>query len=261
MSEKKCYAVFCFVFLLAGVCWEGRVYHKLWEDMNTVEVSGMTKTVTDESVGALEEEKVAYLTFDDGPSYLTEEILEILDKEGIEATFFLIGTQITEDKEALLRSMVAEGHLLGIHSYSHKSNEIYSSVDAYIEDAKKTADRICEVTGVRPTIYRFPWGSVNCYVSGICDDVIEEMNEAGYEYYDWNVSAEDSVGKPTKESILKNIKKDFGKYNEPVILMHDSAVNKATVEALPEIISMLKAEGYTFGTLEERKEACHYSRR
>ena len=88
-----------------------------------------------------------------------------------------------------------------------------------------------------------------------------QISKEGYEYYDWNVSAEDSVGKPTKESILKNIKKDFGKYNEPVILMHDSVVNKATVEALPEVIAMIKEAGYTFGTLDEREEVCHYSRK
>lgn len=254
MSGKRICAVFCFVLLLAGVCWEGRVYENVWN----VGVEDIRAVFEEERVI---NDKVAYLTFDDGPSILTPKVLEILEKENVRATFFLIGSQITEEEEKLLKEMAENGHLLGVHTYSHKSNEIYSSVEAYIEDANKTAHRIYEATGVRPTIYRFPWGSVNCYVSGICDDVIEEMRKEGYEYYDWNVSAEDSIGKPTKASILKNIKKDFGKYNDPVILMHDSAVNKATVEALPEIITMLKEEGYTFGTLDERDEVCHYSRK
>ena len=251
MSGKKICAVFCFAFLLIGMCWERNVYEQVWSENPEA-----IKEVFNENT----EQKVAYLTFDDGPSILTKEVLDILEKEKIRATFFLIGCQITEEEEELLQEMVAKGHLLGVHTYSHKSGEIYSSVEAYVKDANKTADRIYEATGIRPTIYRFPWGSVNCYVSGICDDVIEEMKKEGYEYYDWNVSAEDSVGKPTKESILKNIKKDFGKYNEPVILMHDSAVNKATVEALPEVIAMLKEAGYTFETLDKREEACHYSR-
>lgn len=254
MSGRKICAVFCFALLLVGVYWEGRVYESVWKnsEQNVVDVSGQQVEV---------EKKIAYLTFDDGPSILTPKVLEILEKENVRATFFLIGSQITQEEEELLNEMVTRGHLLGVHTYSHKSDEIYSSVEAYVKDANKTAARIYEVTGIRPTIYRFPWGSVNCYVSGICGDVIEEMKAEGYEYYDWNVSAEDSVGKPTKASILKNIKKDFGKYNEPVILMHDSAVNKATVEALPEIIKMLKEEGYSFGTLDERREVCHYSRK
>ena len=251
MSGKKICAVFCFAFLLIGMCWERNVYEQVWS-----ENPGAVKEVFNENT----EQKVAYLTFDDGPSILTKEVLDILEKEKIRATFFLIGCQITEEEEELLQEMVAKGHLLGVHTYSHKSSEIYSSVEAYVKDANQTADRIYEATGIRPTIYRFPWGSVNCYVSGICDDVIEEMKKEGYEYYDWNVSAEDSVGKPTKESILENIKKDFAKYNEPVILMHDSAVNKATVEALSEVIAMLREAGYTFGTLDEREEVCHYSR-
>lgn len=253
MSGKRILAVFCLGMLFLGVFWEWKIYNGL--NKESVEVSGQT---------ALNEEmaeKVAYLTFDDGPSLLTEEILEILDEEEIKATFFLIGSQITEDKEELLKKMVEDGHLLGVHTYSHKSEEIYKSAGAYIEDAQKTAERIYEVTGQKPTIYRFPWGSVNCYVSGICDAVIEEMSKGGYEYFDWNVSAEDSIGNPTKVSILKNIKKDFGKYNEPIILMHDSAINETTVEALPSVIEMLREEGYSFGTLDQRSKPYHYQRK
>lgn len=254
MSRKNFLAVFCFVILFLGVLWEWNIYENVGKE--ALEVS------LDINLGKqLTEKKVAYLTFDDGPSVLTEEVLEILEKENIRATFFLIGSQITAEEEELLKKMVEKGHLLGIHTYSHKSNEIYGSADAYIEDAKKTAQRIYEVTGERPTIYRFPWGSKNCYVSGICDKIIEGMTEEGYEYFDWNVSAEDSIGTPTKASILKNIKKDFEKYKEPVILMHDSAINKATVEALPFIIEMLKEEGYAFGTLDERSKPYHYPRK
>ncbi len=254
MSRKRILAVFCFAILFLGVLWEWNIYENVGKE--ALEVS------LEINLGKqLAEKKVAYLTFDDGPSVLTEEVLAILKEENIRATFFLIGSQITTEEEELLKKMVNEGHLLGIHTYSHKSNEIYGSADAYIEDAKKTAQRIYEVTGEQPTIYRFPWGSKNCYVSGICDKIIEEMTKEGYEYFDWNVSAEDSIGTPTKASILKNIKKDFEKYKEPVILMHDSAINKATVEALPSIIEMLKEEGYTFGRLDERSKPYHYPRK
>ena len=254
MSRKNFLAVFCFGMLFLGVLWEWNVYENIREE--AIKVSGKIDLTKQ-----LKEKKVAYLTFDDGPSFLTKEVVEILKKENIQATFFLIGSQIMEEEEELLKRMVEDGHLLGIHTYTHKSNEIYRSADSYIEDAKKTAERIYEVTGEWPKIYRFPWGSKNCYVSSICDAIIEKMEKEGYEYFDWNVSAEDSVGTPTKASILKNIKKDFDKYDEPIILMHDSAINKATVEALPSIIEMLKEEGYSFGTLDEMSKPYHYPRR
>lgn len=205
--------------------------------------------------------KTAYLTFDDGPSEITEEILDILKKEDIRATFFLIGKQITEDTEPILKRMAEEGHLIGVHTYSHKSDEIYSSAKAYVEDAQKTADRIEEVTNIKPVFYRFPWGSVNCYLSGICDEIIKQMEKKGYTYFDWNVSAEDSVGKPTKASILKNIRKDYAKYNEPVLLMHDSSINKVTAQALPEIIKELKEQGYTFDTIDHREKPYQYPKK
>ena len=276
MSGKRILAVFCFGLLIIGSFWEWNVYNhwnqkteenkeKNREEHRVEDVLAENKRDFNLEQAVLhedtEEKKIAYLTFDDGPSFLTEEVLMILEKEDIRATFFLIGSQITEEEEELLKQMAEKGHVLGVHTYSHKSGEIYRSAEAYIEDAKKTADRIYEVTGEQPNIYRFPWGSVNCYVTGICDTVIEKMKADGYEYFDWNVSAEDSVGTPTKDSIIKNIKKDYGKYKEPVILMHDSASNKATVEALPEIIQMLKEDGYGFGTLDEREKTCHYSRK
>lgn len=208
--------------------------------------------------GTAATEKTAYLTFDDGPSAVTEDVLRVLKENDIQATFFLIGVQITEDKEALLKKMVKEGHLLGVHTYCHKADKIYCSAQSYIEDAKETAERIREVTGIKPRYYRFPWGSVNQYLKNIKPDVTAAMEKKGYIYFDWNVSAEDSVGKPTKESILKNIKKDYLKYKEPVILMHDSGINQVTADTLSEIIAMLKKDGYGFATIDKRSVPCQY---
>lgn len=195
--------------------------------------------------------KVAYLTFDDGPSENTEKVLQTLKKYNIKATFFMIGNEITKEREPLVKQMVEEGHLIGIHTYSHEKNEIYCSKDACILDFQKAYDRIYEVTGIAPTVYRFPWGSANCYIKGYCNEVIKEMDQKGLTFYDWNVTAEDSVGRPTSYSILKNIS-GFKKYNEPVILMHDGQSNKLTVKMLPEIIEKIKAAGYEFDTVDHR---------
>ena len=83
------------------------------------------------------------------------------------------------------------------------------------------------------------------------------MERRGYCYYDWNVSAEDSVGKPTSYSILANIFKDVFRYDTPVILMHDSATNALTVSMLADIIKEIKEAGYEFDTLDNR-ECCQF---
>jgi peptidoglycan/xylan/chitin deacetylase (PgdA/CDA1 family) len=203
-----------------------------------------------------EVEKRAFLTFDDGPSEVTETILKILDEQGIKATFFLIGEQITEDKEELVKRMSEEGHEIGVHTYTHEKNQIYASAQAYVEDVEKTAERIEEVTGKKPVYYRFPWGSVNKFICSYRTEVIEELANRGYQYVDWNVSGEDSVGSPSIQTIYGNIKKDYDKYREPVVLMHDSGTNQLTAETLPDVIKLFQEAGYGFGKMGER--SCAY---
>lgn len=204
--------------------------------------------------------KTAYLTFDDGPSKNTSKVLDILKKENAVATFFLIGSQIDEEMEPVIKRMREEGNYVGVHTFTHKAEEIYASANSYEEDVKKTAKQIESVIGEKPAYYRFPWGSVNMYVKGFNDAVIEDLCQAGFTHVDWNVSAEDSVGCPTKESILSNIKKDCEKYDDPVILMHDSCINDVTVDTLTDIIAYLKEKGYVFGTIDQRTEPCQSRR-
>lgn len=201
----------------------------------------------------IEEEKIAYLTFDDGPSEITEQILDILDKYNIKATFFVIGCTITVDGEEYLKEMVKRGHTLGIHTFSHNYKNIYSSVDAYLEDFYKVYQLVYEVTGVRVNIFRFPWGSYNGYSKNIKDELVAEMERRGFTYYDWNVSADDSVGKPSANQIKRNIFKDLERYNNPIILMHDASVNKLTAKTLPEIIEAIIDRGYEFDTVDHRE--------
>lgn len=202
------------------------------------------------------EEKKAFLTFDDGPSDMTERIVHLLDEQDIKATFFLIGEQITEDMEPLVKKMAEEGHEIGIHTYTHEKDQIYASAQAYIEDVVKTSERIEEVTGKKPTYYRFPWGSVNSYICSFRQEVITELASLGYQYIDWNVSGEDSVGNPTVQSIYSNIKKDYDRFCEPVVLMHDAHFNERTLETLPDIIKLFQEAGYAFGNITER--SCPY---
>lgn len=201
----------------------------------------------------VEEKKTAYLTFDDGPSLTTCDILNVLDEYDVKATFFVLGCTITEEGEDCLRAMVEQGHTIGIHTYSHSYKKIYASVEAYLEDFYQDYQLIYETTGVRVNIFRFPWGSNNGYNKHIKKELVAEMERRGFTYYDWNVSAEDSVGNPTAYRIKKNIMKDLDRFDNPIILMHDASVNKLTAKTLPDVIESIIEKGYGFDTLDHRK--------
>lgn len=202
--------------------------------------------------------KVAYLTFDDGPSSLTGAYLDILKKEEVPATFFLIGQQIEGEMEDVVKREVEEGHELGLHSYSHQADKIYQTGETYKKDLEQTRKRIEKCVSYKIKNYRFPWGSANAYIKWYRKNLTEELEKQGLTFQDWNVSGEDSVGCPSAYSILSHVRKDYEKYDEPVILLHDSATCKATLEALPEIIRELKEKGYTFDVLSNRQEPCHF---
>lgn len=197
--------------------------------------------------------RIAYLTFDDGPSSITFEILDILEEMNIHATFFIVGSAITQEGEDALRRMINEGHTIGIHTYSHLCNEIYCSIERFLDDYNTVYQQIYNITGKRANIYRFPWGSNNGYSRGIKDTLINEMNRRGFSCYDWNVDSNDSVGRPTVYSIKRNVAKDLDAHDFPIILMHDSGINELTVQTLPEIIEMIRDKGYDFDTLDNRK--------
>ena len=122
----------------------------------------------------------------------------------------------------------------------------------------KVRDKMEKGFNYKPKLVRFPWGSANSYISGYRKNIIERFKEAGLGYADWNVSAEDSVGNPTPDSIMRNIRKDYSKYCEPVLLMHDSGSNKVTLSVLKNIITELKENGYAFDTLSKRSRKCHF---
>ncbi len=222
---------------------ESKDYKELFPDLYTV----YEKPESEKS------KKIAYLTFDDGPSQNTLKILDILKENQIKATFFLVGKEITNEGEAAVLRMKEEGHVIGIHTYSHACNEIYCSVERYLKDFNKVFVQIHEITGEWVSIYRFPWGSKNNYNQKISEALIEEMDRRGFLCYDWNVDANDSVGKPTAYSIRRNIEKELKDQDHPIILLHDSSGRNLTVRMLPGIIRMLQDKGYEFDTLEHRE--------
>ncbi len=199
-------------------------------------------------------EKVCYLTFDDGPSVNTARILDILDEYEAKATFFVIGSQLHEGTKSTVERLIAEGHAIGIHTYTHVYQDMYETLDSFLGDYERVAVKLREEYGVETSMFRFPGGSNCTYLRGEAKKYIAEMERRGYRCFDWNVSGEDSVGEPTVADVRKNVFRDAFRYNHPIILLHDSGGAKVTVEALPEILKRLKEEGYRFETLERVEE-------
>ncbi len=195
---------------------------------------------------------VIYLSFDDGPSPRTDEILPILEREGIKATFFAVGKNLDGNQTNLDRAkrIVAEGHTLAMHSYSHNYKTCYASVEAFLDDFYKVFTVMRDQVGYTPTMFRFPGGSTNAYNYGVEQDIISEMLRRGFVPYDWNVSAQDATSKPLPvETILSNVMSTAAGKQYGVVLMHDSSARTTTVQALPEMIRQLRAQGYTFAAL------------
>ncbi len=182
-----------------------------------------------------------YLTFDDGPSANTAEILDILQEYNVKATFFVVGKTDEVSIENYKR-IVAEGHTLGMHSYSHKYNEIYTSIEAYSEDLCKLQDYLYEITGVQSTYVRFPGGSSNKVSKVNMQDLISYLSEKKITYYDWNISCGDAdTSNLDPQIIVSNCLDKLDQYrNEAMILMHDANDKKTTVEALPIMIESIQ---------------------
>lgn len=186
-----------------------------------------------------------YLTFDDGPSSNTDNILDILDTYGVKATFFVTGKEGAK-AEASYRRIVEEGHTLGMHSYTHDYSVIYASEEAFMEDMEKLQRYLYDVTGMQSTYIRFPGGSSNKVSDVDMRLLITDVHEAGMEYFDWNVSSQDASSKPlTKEEILDNCLNSIERFQNCIILMHDAGSKDSTVEALPELIEHIQAMEHT----------------
>lgn len=185
--------------------------------------------------------QLVYLTFDDGPSKYTNEILDILEEHDAKATFFVLAKEGFDDE---YNRIIDDGHTLAMHSYTHKYSVIYASMENYREDIYSLSDFLTEKTGVKPKFYRFPGGSSNTISKIGIQDMLHFLGEEGIVHFDWNVSSEDAVPRMLEAStIVKNVVNGIGDKKESVVLMHDSAAKRSTVEALPIIIETLQMKG------------------
>lgn len=202
----------------------------------------------DKLVDSKSQEKVIYLTFDDGPSTVVGgKILDILKEENVKATFFVVGYKI-KDREDILKRMHNEGHSIGLHTYTHKYNKIYASENSFLEEMDRTAKEIERVIGISPKILRFPSGSKK----HLTKSLLEKLHMRNYKIYDWNLCLSDGINYRTSASKL--YKDATGKCITPnniILLAHSDQPNKTTCEALPKIIKYYKNLGYTFKTITD----------
>ena len=199
-----------------------------------------------------------YLTFDDGPSANTGKILDILDEYGVKGNFFVVGTE-NENLRRMYKRIVDEGHVLCMHSYTHKYNEIYSSVDAFTEDLDKITALIEDVTGKEPAGYRFPGGSSNSVSKIPMKEFIKVLDERGITYYDWNIVSGDATNPMLpKEKIIENSLSDLCEFEEAMILFHDLSNKTSTGEALPEIIEAIQEKGIPIVPIDDETIVIHH---
>lgn len=194
-------------------------------------------------------QKTIFLTFDDGPSRNTMDILDILSYYDLKATFFVVYND-NEDSKHIYQEIVKRGHTIAIHTASHKYNEIYQSVDSFLEDFNKVFTKIEELTGVKPDILRLPGGSINPYNVNIHQELLAELLRRGFTFHDWNVSGNDTGNSATSYSIYQAVVNNASKNDRSVVLLHDLSDKDITVEALENIIVDLKDKGYSFEKLD-----------
>ena len=205
--------------------------------------------------------KVAYLTFDDGPSTTnTPEVLKILDKYNIKGTFFVLGNSIKDNTQAqeILKTIAGNGHAIANHTYSHDYKYLYPNkvmnVENITNDIEKNNALLKEILGkdFETKTVRFPGG----YWSWEGRVAMKErMLEKGYLNVDWNALNGDAEGKKKDaEGLFQKVKTSVDNLgpnaDSVVILMHDTYGKEETVKALPQIIEYLQGKGFEFRTMK-----------
>lgn len=195
-----------------------------------------------------------FLTFDDGPSALTSTILDILDSEGVKATFFV--TQNINSYPGIAKRAYNSGNVIALHTYTHNYSSVYASDNAYFSDLDKISNAVYEIIGVRSKYIRFPGGSSNTisrnYSVGIMSRITQGVVNRGYNYFDWNVDSNDAGGAVNNSNaIYSNVVNGLSHNKTNMVLMHDSGGHSATVNALRNIIQYGKNNGYTFAVIDD----------
>ncbi|KAA6453496.1 polysaccharide deacetylase family protein [Bacillus swezeyi] len=198
-------------------------------------------------------EKTIYLTFDDGPSAVSQRLLQILSEHDVKATFFMLEPNMKIHRQAVLK-MKQQGHALGLHGVTHDQKQFYKDANSPNLEMKQAQKTLKSITGVKTHLTRTPYGSK----PSLTDAQKNVLKKNGFTYWDWNIDSLDWKYRsqkfvPEVMNQLNTIEKRQSK--QPiVILMHDIP---STVQSLPLLITNLKNMGYSFETLDESMIPVH----
>ncbi|RFU65392.1 polysaccharide deacetylase family protein [Peribacillus glennii] len=213
-------------------------------------------------INGKQQQRIAYLTFDDGPSTNTKAILDILDRYEIKATFFVMGH---EEPYAMkgYKEIKNRGHVIALHCFSHDYSVIYRSKEGYFKDLNRLEVFLKKNFGITSNVVRFPGGSKNittrqAATKHVVPDIINELTKRGYIYYDWTIDSRDGDSPyVSKQAIIQNVLKEAAHQQQAVILLHDINSMKNTVRALPDIIEGLKSQGFIFDIIDDYSPKVH----
>lgn len=199
-----------------------------------------------------------YLTFDDGPSKNnTASVLDILNKNGVKGSFFVVGQNAMKYKENL-KNLQKSGMGIYPHCNVHTYSQIYKNKDAYFYDLNCCKNNLKNVLGndYDFKFVRLPGGATNEVSNfNIKNSILKELDYKGINYIDWNVDSGDAEAVSVSTNKLKsNFKKNCGKYKVEVVLMHDTDAKDSTVMSLQDLINIYKSKGYEFKTLDQITE-------
>lgn len=202
-----------------------------------------------ENIYNKEDGKRVFLTFDDGPTQsVTPFILDLLKKENIKATFFVLGNRAKANPDLIKREF-EEGHYIANHGYTHKYSTIYQNSQTVLDEYNYTESCIQEALenpDYHSRLFRFPGGSVGGYYHSIKKQTKPFLKEQGIVSLDWNALSKDAEGAKTKEELLQNVIDTTGKKQNVVLLMHDAADKILTYEILQDVIEYYRDNGYEF---------------
>lgn len=195
------------------------------------------------------DDKIAYLTFDDGPSNNTHEILDILNQYNIKATFFVLGTQVQIFPETTNR-IYNEGHYIANHGYSHKYKIIYQSPEQVLNEFNQCNQIVAQTINVpeyNSHLFRFPGGLTGGKYATLKSQAAALLEQNNILYVDWNALTGDAQKQDlTEDYLMENLKNTTENKNHIVVLMHDAQAKHITVEVLPKVIEYLSGQGYSF---------------
>ena len=189
--------------------------------------------------------KVVFLTFDDGPSENTGELLDMLNEYDAKGTFFTT-LHDNDNAKAMYRRITNEGQTLANHTSSHDYS-LYNNPDAFLADVDELDQYQKTITGLAETshVFRFPGGSMNS-----TEACVQGLVNRGWNYSDWNVSSGDGCADPPSSDVIAQMIIDGCRENDVSVVLSHAELKESSREAMPIVIETLQQEGYTFLNME-----------